>query len=282
MPANNRTELNLMMNQIEELWGHLDTLFKRLNETGGWDQKHGPDWTFADFPYHLAYCNRDLVGRPIELGRDLPKEEQELITSPEALPDWNVRKFAERPAGQSAAQSVAQWADSCDTLRRLTAEMTDADPERPAWMPLFMGWGTAGISLDFCRVHDWSEFTQLRVHMGLTKPVPSPAVTRAVLTGALNFMPMFLNKEAAGDRQFTTVMAFTDPGVGAWTVRVADGAATVSEGETTEAELVITQSTDSFEKTRQGIQDPAEAMQSGQVQVSDFDNLAIFGQLFPM
>jgi putative sterol carrier protein len=77
-------------------------------------------------------------------------------------------------------------------------------------------------------------------------------------------------------------MAFTDPGVGAWTVRVADGAATVSEGETTEADLVITQSTDSFEKTRQGIQDPAEAMQSGQVQVSDFDNLAIFGQLFPM
>lgn len=48
-----------------------------------------------------------------------------------------------------------------------------------------------------------------------------------------------------------------------------------------QADLVITQSTETFEKTRQGIQEPAEAMQSDDVQVSDFDNLAVFGQLFP-
>jgi hypothetical protein len=282
MPTKNGTQLNTLMNQIEEMWDHLETLFNSLNGSGGWNQPHGADWTLADVPYHLAYCNRDLVGRAIELGPDLPGEEQELITSMEGLSAWNARKFAERPASQTVQQSLEQWSDSCDYLRRLTAEMDDTDLDRPFWMPLFMGWTKAEVGLNFCRTHDWSEFTQLRVHMGRAEPVPSPAITRGFLGDILNYMPMFLNQEVAADRQFTTVMAFTDPGVEAWTIRVDDGAATVSEGETAQADLIITQSAETFEKTRQGIQDPAEAMQSGQIQVSNFDNLAIFGQLFPM
>jgi putative sterol carrier protein len=77
-------------------------------------------------------------------------------------------------------------------------------------------------------------------------------------------------------------MAFTDPGVGAWTIQITDGSATVAEGAAADADLVITQSSETFEKTFRGIQDPAEAMQSGAVLVSNFESLATFGQLFPM
>jgi hypothetical protein len=154
------------MAQIEEMWGHLATLFDSLNATNGWDQKHGPDWIFAEVPYHLAYCNRDIVARGLQLGPDYPEAEQELLASPEALNTWNARKLAERPADQTVEQSLAQWQESCATIRRLAAGMTDADLARPCWQPIFMGWGTARDLLAFCLNHDWSEFTQLRIHMG--------------------------------------------------------------------------------------------------------------------
>lgn len=36
------------MAQIEEMWGHLDTLFSSLSASHGWEQRHGADWTLAD------------------------------------------------------------------------------------------------------------------------------------------------------------------------------------------------------------------------------------------
>lgn len=282
MSVHKREQLETLMNQIEEMWGHLNTLFNSLNSDNGWDKKHGPDWTLADVPYHLAYCNHDIVARSLQLGPDYPEAEQELLASPDALNAWNARKFAERPAGQRVEQSLAQWRESCQEIRRLTAEMNDADLSRSCWQPVLTGWGTTRDVLGFCLNHDWSEFTQLRIHMGQTEPVPSPAITRNYLGFILNFFPMFLNKEAADGRQFTAVMAFTDPDVGAWTIRVADGAATISEGEAANADLVLTQSAETFEKSLRRIHNPADAIQSGQIQVSSFERLGTFGQLFPM
>jgi hypothetical protein len=275
-------EPDALMAQIEEMWGHLGTLFEELNATNGWDRKHGPDWTLADVPYHLAYCNRDVVVRGIELGPDNPEGEQELLASPEALNAWNAREFARRPAGQTPAQSVAQWRASCEEIREVTAGMDDADLERRCWMPIMMGWAMASDLLGFCRGHDWSKFTQLRIHMGRAEPVPSPAITRAYLGGMLSMFPMFLNQEAAAGQKFTAVMAFTDPGVGAWTIGVAGGAAAVSEGQAESADLVMTQSAETFEKSLRRIHNPAEAIQAGQIRVSNFESLATFGQLFPM
>jgi hypothetical protein len=89
-----RIQLDALMAQIQEMWGHLYALFEELNVTDGWDQKHGPDWTFADVPYHLAYFNCDLVARDLELGPDYAEEEHELLVTPENLSDWNARKLA--------------------------------------------------------------------------------------------------------------------------------------------------------------------------------------------
>jgi len=270
------------MSHIEETWSHLNTLFDDLATQDGWDQKHGPDWIFADVPYHLAYCNQEILIRSLKAGSDLPKDEQELLASVEAVNDWNARKFAERPAGQIPAQSVAQWRDTCDEIRQLTGEMTDADLERPFWMLLFFGWSTVCDGLEFTRAHDWSEFMQLRIHMGREEPVASAGVTRAYLHHMLGSLPLFLNREAAAGRNFTAVIAFTDPGVGAFTIQVADGAAGLSFGESPDADLVMTQSATTYLKTLTKMHDPGEAMQSGLIQVNNFESLATFGELFPM
>jgi hypothetical protein len=77
----------------------LDVLFDDLTAAGGWSQKHGPDWTFADVPYPLAYCNQEILIRGLEAGPDLPAAEQELLASIPEMNAWNERMFAGRPAG---------------------------------------------------------------------------------------------------------------------------------------------------------------------------------------
>ena len=96
MSTQKRAQLDALTGQIEEMWDHLATLFEGLKAGDGWDRKHGPDWTLADVPYHLAYCNRDIVARGLKLGPDYPETEQELLASLDALNAWNARKFAER------------------------------------------------------------------------------------------------------------------------------------------------------------------------------------------
>lgn len=282
MSSNNRSQLDELMGQIQEMWGHLDTLFEELNATDGWDQKHGPDWAFSDVPYHLAYYNCDIVARGLRLGGDYPEEEQELLATPEALAAWNAREFAERPDNQSVSRTLSQWRASCEAIYCLTSGMNDADLERPFWLPILRGWATVRDGLEFCRNHDWSEFTQLRILMGLSDPMPNPAITSHYLGTMLGYLPMVLNQEVAADREFTAVFAFSDPDVDAYTVRVADGAASVTPEYAEEADLVMTQSSETWEKTFRRMQYPVEAIKSGALQVSDFNKLVDFGQLFPV
>ncbi|MEZ4769231.1 MAG: DinB family protein [Caldilineales bacterium] len=282
MPTQPQPQLDELMRHIEETWSNLNMLFDDLTAGNRWNQKHGPDWTFADVPYHLAYCNQEILIRSLKAGPDLPEDQQELLASADAVNAWNARKFAERPAGQTAEQSVSQWRATCAEVRRLVSEMTDADLDRLFWMILFAGWSTAREGLEFTRAHDWSEFMQLRIHMGRDDPVPSAGVTRAYLHRMLGGFPLFLNWEAAADREFTAVIAFTDPGVGAFTIHVADGSAQLADGETPGADLVMTERSVTFLKTLTKMLDPVEAIQSGLIQVSDFGSLATFGQLFPI
>ena len=271
------------MTRVEETWDHQDTLFRIIDVEDDWDHPHGKDWTFADVTYHLAYCNRDLVARGLELGPDLPAEEQAAFTGVEGVNEWNKRKFGERPAGQSPAESLAEVRDSWDAIRKVTWKMADADLERPFWMPLGGMWQDARFALNWTLSHDWSEFMQLRLHMGRSEPTPSPEITNHYLSWMLGMVyPFFFDKETAGGRAFTAVMAFTDPGVSDFVIRVANGEATVQPGSVEGADLVVTQSSATFESTFRGIKDPAEAMQDGSLKVSDMEQLAVLGELFPM
>jgi hypothetical protein len=280
----NRKQLDVLMNQVEEMWSHQDTLLTIIDDTNSWAQRHGSEWTFADVPYHLAYCNHDLVYLPIKLGRDLPSEERLAIASVEELHAWNDRKFTERPDGQTGQEALAQLRATWEDIRQITSEMTDQDLERPYWLA-FMGgnWLTVRHGLLWTLSHDWSEFMQLRIHMGRSQPVPSPEITTHYLGSLIgNVFPFFLDKDAAKGREFTTVMAFTDPSVSGFSIRVQDGAAMVTPGRSEEADLVMTQSAETFEKTMRGIQSMHDALQSGAIEVNNFDNLATFGELFPI
>jgi hypothetical protein len=277
-----RTQLDALMAQIQELWGHLDTLFDDLDATDGWNRKHGPAWTMVDVPYHLAYYNSDVVARGLILGPDLPWEEQELLTTPDAVDAWNTHKLAERPFYQTPTQTVSLWKTSCEAIYCRTFDMTDADLERPFWMPFVGGWLTARHGLEHCRNHDYSAFMQLRIHMGRTQPVPSPELTRAYLGSIISMFPQLYDRTAANGQPFTAVLAFTDPGVGAWTVRALDNIVTASDGEAANADLVMIQSAETFEKSIRWIQDPARALRSGKIQVSNVENMATFDRLFPI
>lgn len=279
-----RKQIEAFMGQIEELWSHQETLFQIIEAEGLWDRPHGPDWTYADVPYHLAYCNVDLVARPMELGRDLPADERLSLVGTEGVNSWNEQKFAERPADQTPAETMAQLHDSWDYIRQVTSQMTDADLERPFWLPFNGGaWQTAIAGLFFSRNHDWSEFMQLRIHMGRSEPIPSPEITTQYLQTISGFIfPMSVNQEAAKGRHFKGTFSFTDPGVEAFTVLVRDGAASIVPGSLEDADLVLTMSAETFESGIRGIQTMPKSIESGAIQVSDFEALAIFGQLFPM
>jgi hypothetical protein len=279
-----RTKIDAIMAQAEEMWAHQDALFTIIDEADAWDSPHGQDWTYADVPYHLAYCNFELVARPVELGPDLPEAERLSFVSVEDVNGWNEGKFAAKPAGHSGRESLAQVRASWDEIRRVASKMTDADLNRPYWTP-FMGgmWQTAAEGLSWTIGHDWSEFMQLRIHMGRQEPVPSPKITNHYLNVMIaGVMPFFLNQEAAQGQTFTAVYDFTDPGVEALTVRVAGGAAVVEPGRPETADLIFTESSEAFEKTLRGIQPFEEAMQTGAIQVSSMDGLMRFGQLFPI
>lgn len=284
MSTNGRSQVAGLTAQIEEMWGHQDTLFAEISASNRWGEKHGPDWTFVDVPYHLAYCNTDLIARPIQLGKSLPASERESFAGIEELNAWNARKFAQRPASQTAEQTLAQLRASRQEVRQALSGMSDADLERSIWWP-FMGggWQPAISAVMFCLTHDWSEFMQLRIHMGNSQPVPSPSITNAYLGGMIGMaFPMFLDTEVANGRQFTAVFAFTDPDVNPLTIRVADGAATVEPGQPDDADLILTQSSETWEKTFRRIAEFPDAIQSGAIQVSDMEGLATFGTLFPM
>jgi hypothetical protein len=120
-----RTELDALMTQIAEMWGHQDALFEIISETNQWDHKHGPDWTFDDLLYHLTFCNRDLASRPMKLGRDFPDEKRITFASMTDLNDWNAVKFSERPSGMTIDESLAALRASFLSLAGVMSLLTN-------------------------------------------------------------------------------------------------------------------------------------------------------------
>ncbi len=124
---------------------------------------------------------------------------------------------------------------------------------------------------------------QLRIHMGRCQQVPGADITTYYLGTMIgNAFPFFLNKKAAQDMAFTTVMAFTDPGVDAFTIQVSGGEVTVRPGGAGTPDLVITQFAETFGSTTRGIQTMPDALEAGAVQVDKPGALATFGEMFPV
>ena len=270
-----------MLVLVENLWSCFDELIETLRSPGDWEQRHGPDWVFADVPYHLAYTERDLVAGPIERGKDVPAEEQRVQHTMRELNAWNAARFAERPAGQTALQSVEQWRTMRNRVRAAIGGLSDEHLNSPVWFPLVgCGWVPAAVSASFGIAHTWSELTQLRFHMDQATPQASPEAEHAAIAFLQGLMPAFLDGEAAKGVSFTAVMEYTGPSGGSWTFRVADGQCESAEERAVKADIVISQSPETFELIRQSKLEPGAAMESGRLTVQGMENMEQFGKLF--
>ncbi|HEX5690451.1 MAG TPA: DinB family protein [Roseiflexaceae bacterium] len=273
--------LATLMDQLEEIWGHVDRVLDPLTPAD-WQRKHGKDWIFADLPYHLSYYDRETVADPIRIGSDLPIGEQKLMRTMGELDAWNARKFAERPAGQSVAASLAQMRASRDLVREAVANLSDADLERRAFIPL-VGCGRVNVrlALQSCLVHTWAHFTEARLRLKLAAPVASPSIVHASLGFFLGLLPMMISRDKMPARPFTAVMSVGGPGGGDWSVYIANGACTVSEARDGAADIVMTYRDDeTFLTTMRRMQNPMIAMLTGKIRVKGFRNMGTFGKLF--
>jgi hypothetical protein len=274
-----------LLADLDDLWQNLDAIFASLGPSD-WSRQHGPHWTFADVPYHLAYFDGEIVAHPLEQGPDLPTAEQWAARSNPEVNAWNARRFAERPATQTVEQSLEQMRASRNAIQAVVGAMHDTDLERPTWFPLLIGgWLPARAVLEGCRFHTWCHFMELRLRHpeGSLRSTPELRETtiHAALGDAMSFFPLALSRAQAATAQFTLVMEFSGAGGGAWTIRVADGACTVAEGRAVRSDLVITQRPATFMKTRIGMLDPLAAIRSEEIKVENIESMGTFARLFP-
>jgi hypothetical protein len=271
-----------MLKGIEDLWRCFDELFEAIEAEGRWNQKHGNDWTFADVPYHMMYFDRELVAMAIERGRNVPEAEQRTQRTIGELNAWNAQQFAKRPAGQTPQQSVADYRAMQERVRQAILSLEDEQMDVPVWFVLVgCGWIPAAASIASCLAHTWSEVIQLRYHMGRSTPEPDPMATHMASGFLAQFMPSFMDKEAAKGTKLTIDIGMTGPGGGDWTMRVADGQCSVSEETAADADLVFSYTPVTAELIRVGKLDFGAAMQSGDVIVQGTEHLPTFGALFP-
>jgi hypothetical protein len=273
-----RTEIAALTADLEALWRCLDALFVELGPKD-WIRKHGKHWTFADLPYHLAYFDRECTNL-VAQGTEAPTSARWLMPSEAQVNAWNARMFAQRPAGQTVAASLAQMRASRDLIRQTLAGYTDADLDNLVWSPFF-GWmslrdGIAGIT-----GHTFNHFMEARIRLKRSEPVLPATLVHQSLGFYLGLMERFLDQERAAGIRYTAVMEFTGFGGGAWTIRVENGHCRVSEGHAEKADLVMTQSPETFVATFARIRNPMLLMLTGKIKVKGFRALSTFGKLFP-
>ena len=123
-----------LLADLEGLWQRLDELVGTLGPDD-WSGKHGQHWTFTDVPFHLAYFDLDVIATAIRRGLNVPSSEQVMRT--EAEQDaWNEIKFTQRPADTTPQQCLEQMWASRQAIRNVVAGLSEADLDRPVFIPL--------------------------------------------------------------------------------------------------------------------------------------------------
>ena len=279
-----------MRSSLEELWSALDSLFEEMSPAD-WQRPHGPDWIFADLPYHLSYIDRLCVARPIELGEALPPAEQVQLRSLNELNTWNQGRFAARPEGQKVELSLEQMYESRKQVRKVTAALTDADLSNPAWFPLLnmRGFRSAQVALAFCAGHTWQHMEEARVRHGHVGTLVGPELTHAMLNGTIPGIPLyliiptttlFLDAGRAKEMDFSFALNITGSEGGLWDFHTSGTGWQIEEVESADSDLVLSMDLDTYIKMRHFISDQESLIESGNILASDERALAVYNQLF--
>ena len=281
--ASTTVERDALLDALEDVWQTIDRLFDELGPAD-WGRAHGPDWTVADVPFHLSYFDRELVALPLERGADVPDEVRAgLMRSTGDIDAWNAARFAERPAGLTVAGAREAARASRVRVRDAATHLDDAALDGPVFVPLAgMGWITARTALTAAIGHDWNHAAELRLRLGLGPDAPRPgaAATQRALDFYTDLIARFARPAAAGSRPFTAVFVIEGPGGGAWSIRVAEGAAQHKAGVAPDADLVMSQDVDGFVRTLNGLHNPMVAILTGRIKVRGKRQLGRFGKVF--
>ncbi len=272
-------QIGSILKDFESLWQKLDQIFDSLNDSD-WTKKHGADWLVQDVPYHLSYFDKEVVATAIKVGPKYPKSKQKVFKTLKELNSWNAQMFRKKPKKQTPQQSLKQMKQSREAIRKVLANMTDKDLSKPAFsfLPGF-GWSDVETLLGGGIAHTWSHLQQLRLHLGLKEPLPEPETVKKALAFYMGFLGTIYNKkEAQKVKKFTAVMDFKD--AGPWTFKISKGQCQVSKGKSSKADLIMSQTSETFLKTFAKMQSPLIAMLTGKIKVTGFKNMATFGKIF--
>jgi hypothetical protein len=268
--------------ELEQTWAVWDRLLEAV-PADRWTKKYGPDWTYQDVPYHVAYFDRLMVADPIEYGTSLPHSERWEALTMRQLNDWNRAELAKRRPGQTPEESVAELLRQRERIRKLIAPMTDADLERPAFSHFFgLGFSTVGAALAGARLHAFAEGWELAARLGRRDIRYPESLFHTGVRTYVGLMGSMVDGEAARRiGKFTIVMDMPGYAGGVWTIRVANGGAIVTAERDAAPDLVMTLSANTFMTMFKKLRNPALLMVTGKIRVRGFSKMGSFGKLFP-
>jgi putative sterol carrier protein len=177
---------------------------------------------------------------------------------------------------------MTQMRASRAVVRRAIAGLGDEEMDKRVFIPLVgCGWVTARFALQSCLVHTWAHFTEARLRLKQTAPLPNPAITYTALNFFLGMMPMMVNAEQAKKVTLLASLNVGGAGGGHWTVRVGNGACKVTEERVVTADLVMNyHDAETFLATMRAMQNPMIAMLTGRIKIQGFHKMGLFGKLF--
>ena len=68
----NRAAISVLAKDLDDIWALIDRLLDSV-PADSWSKRYGPDWTYADVPWHLAYFDRIMLAEVLESGAELPQ-----------------------------------------------------------------------------------------------------------------------------------------------------------------------------------------------------------------
>ena len=169
------------------------------------------DFPFPDVPYHLAYFDREVIVTAIKRGPHVQTREQFLRTEAEQEA-WNDITPTQRPTATTPERCLEQMWASRRASRDAVAGLSEADLERPVFLPLVgLGWVRVLVALETCYSHTWNHFMQLRFWMKCNTLLSGPAQTYRALSYFMASFAQNMDREQAAQTHLTAVMECSGP-----------------------------------------------------------------------